>query len=189
MAIKQELQPPKEQFLKSKILVYSGQVQLRILNLTNGKDADEFIRSRDNAAEIYQQAVENAPLWLDWQIDNLIQDKNLKAANEMQQVATEMVKLLNLLQDANQRNYYLNYCAEILSQGESRIVPQNLATLQNQLSPKRRNRSFHANKKSQFNKKISFNIATSPEEELLSQAESLLLLIYIHCPPISRRNN
>ncbi len=165
-----------------KDLVYSGQVQLRILNLSGGKDADEFLKSCDNAAEIYQEAVENAPLWLDWQIDNLIQDKNLKAADQMQQVATEMVKLLNLLQDTNQRNYYLNYCAEILSQGESRIVPQNLATLQNQLSPQRRNRSFHANKKSQFNKKISFNIATSPEEELLSQAESLLLLIYIHCP-------
>ena len=105
----------------------------------------------------------------------------------MQQVATEMVKLLNLLQDTNQRNYYLNYCAEILSQGESRIVPQNLATLQNQLTPQRRNRSLIAKRKSQSNKKLSdsklsFNIATSPEEQLLTQAESLLLLIYIHCP-------
>ena len=165
-----------------KDLVYSGQVQLRIINLPGGKDADEFLRSQDKAAEIYQEAVDNAHLWLDWQLDNLIQDKNLKAADDMQQVATEMVKLLNLLQDTNQRNYYLNYCAEILSQGESRIVPQNLATLQNQLSPKRRNRSFKAKRKSQFNKKISFNIATTPEEELLLQAESLLLLIYIHCP-------
>jgi len=77
----------------------------------------------------------------------------------MQQVATEMVKLLNLLQDANQRNYYLNYCAEILSQGESRIVPQNLANLQNQLAPKRRNRSFRSKRKKQFNKKISFSIS------------------------------
>jgi len=165
-----------------KDLVYSGQVQLRILNLPDGKDADEFINSHDNAAQIYQQAVADAPLWLDWQIANLIQDKNLKLANEMQQVATEMVKLLNLLQDANQRNYYLNYCAEILSQGESRIVPQNLANLQNQLAPKRRNRSFRSKRKKQFNKKISFSIATTPEEELLLQAESLLLLIYIHCP-------
>ena len=165
-----------------KDLVYSGQVQLRILNLPDGKDADEFINSRENAVQIYQQAVKDAPLWLDWQIANVIQGKNLKLANEMQQVATEMVKLLNLLQDANQRNYYLNYCAEILSQGESRIVPQNLATLQNQLAPKRRNRSFRSKKKKQFNQKISFDIATTPEEELLLQAESLLLLIYIHCP-------
>ncbi|MDJ0897844.1 MAG: DNA primase [Xenococcus sp. MO_188.B8] len=169
-----------------KDLVYSGQVQLRILSLPGGKDADEFLRSRDNAAEIYQEAIDNSPLWLDWQINNLIQDKNLKAANQMQEVATEMVKLLNLLQDANQRNYYLNYCAEILSQGESRIVPQNVATLQNQLSPQRRNRSLKPKQGHQFNKKmsekkLSFNIATSPEEELLNQAESLLLLIYIHC--------
>ncbi|MEM9272430.1 MAG: DNA primase [Cyanobacteria bacterium P01_F01_bin.143] len=165
-----------------KDLVYSGQVQLRILNLPDGKDADEFINSHDNAAIIYQEAVQDAPLWLDWQIANVIQGKNLKLANEMQQVAAEMVKLLNLLQDANQRNYYLNYCAEILSQGESRIVPQNVATLQNQLAPKRRNRSFRSKKKKQFNQKISFDIATTPEEELLLQAESLLLLIYIHCP-------
>ncbi|ELS05592.1 DNA primase [Xenococcus sp. PCC 7305] len=165
-----------------KDLVYSGQVQLRILTLPNGKDADEFINSRADAAQIYQQSAADAPLWLDWQIANLIQGKNLKLANEMQQVATEMVRLLNLLQDANQRNYYLNYCAEILSQGESRIVPQNLATLQNQLSPQRKNRSFHSHKKKQVKEKISFSIATSPEEELLLQAESLLLLIYIHCP-------
>ena len=170
-----------------KDLVYSGQIQLRILSLTGGKDADEFLSSKDNAGEIYQKAVEDAPLWLDWQIANLLKGKNLKAADQMQQVATAMVKLLNLLQDVNQQNYYLNYCAEILSQGESRIVPQNLATLQNQLAPKRRNRSLKLKKGHQFNKKISekklsFNIATSPEEELLSQAESLLLLIYIHCP-------
>ena len=170
-----------------KDLVYSGQVQLRVLNLPEGKDADEFLRSQDNAAEIYQQAIDNAPLWLDWQITNLIQDKNLKAADQMQQVATEMVKLLNLLQDANQRNYYLNYCAEILSQGESRIVPQNLATLQNQLSSQWNTRSLKGIKANQYNKKISnkkpgFNIVNTPEEELLIQAESLLLLIYIHCP-------
>ena len=170
-----------------KDLVYSGQVQLRILNLPSKKDADEFLRSRDNAAEIYQEAIDNSPLWLDWQINNLIQDKNLKAADRMQEVATEMVKLLNLLQDANQRNYYLNYCAEILSQGESRIVPQNVATLQNQLSLQRRNRSLklrggHQLNKQLSDKKLAFNIATSPEEELLTQAESLLLLIYIHCP-------
>lgn len=170
-----------------KDLVYSGQVQLKILDIPGEKDADEFLKSQDNAVEIYQQAIENAPLWLDWQIANLIQGKNLKAADQMQQVATEMVKLLNLLQDANQRNYYLSYCAEILSQGESRIVPQNLATLQNQLSPKWNDRSLKASKTNKYNKKIfnkktTFNIVNTPEEELLIQAESLLLLIYIHCP-------
>ncbi|MEL6788716.1 MAG: DNA primase, partial [Cyanobacteria bacterium J06607_15] len=50
-------------------LVYGGVVQLRILNLPNGKDADEFIRGRDDGVVLYYQALETAPLWLDWLID------------------------------------------------------------------------------------------------------------------------
>jgi DNA primase len=165
-------------------LVYAGQVQLRVLNLPGGKDADEFLSSKDDAVAIYRDAVENAVLWLDWQIDNLIAGKNLKAANEMQQVATGIVKLLNRLQDANQRNYYLNHCAEILSQGDGRLVGQNLANLKSQLAPEfRQKRDLRIKSKSSIaSLKSSITIATNPEEELLEQAESLLLLIYIHCP-------
>ena len=98
-------------------LIYSGVVQLRILNLPDGKDADEFLSSRDDAVVTYYQSLDNAPLWLDWQLNRLIAGKNLAAADELQQVAMGMVKLLKRLQDINQRNYYLTYCAEILSQG------------------------------------------------------------------------
>jgi DNA primase len=165
-------------------LVYAGQVQLRVLNLPDGKDADEFLSSKDDAVAIYRHSVENAPLWLDWQLDNLIADKNLKAANVMQQVATEIVKLLNRLQDANQRNYYLNHCAEILSQGDGRLVGQNLANLKSQLAPEfRQKRDLRIKQKNNLvTSQSTVTIATNPEEELLEQAESLLLLIYIHCP-------
>ena len=165
-------------------LVYAGQVQLRILNLPGGKDADEFISSSDDAVAIYRNCLENAPLWLDWQINNLIAGKDLKAADEMQQVAQRFVKLLNHLQDANQRNYYLNRCAEVLSGGDGRLVPQNLANLKSQLTPEfRRKSSLKINKKQIATvTKATFNLATNPEEELLEQAESLLLLIYIHYP-------
>ncbi|MDJ0682762.1 MAG: DNA primase [Xenococcaceae cyanobacterium MO_167.B52] len=217
-----------------KDLVYSGQVQLRILNLESGKDADEFLLSRDDAVDIYRNALDNAPLWIDWQINNLISGKNLKAADQMQQVATGMVSLLNRLQDANQRNYYLNHCAEILSQGDARLVAQNLANLQSQLSPLyRKNFKPRKTKKQAHNSKSqrtgrasgelsstffkedamgthdaptvrslgspisggadlsgsptssnapSVRVATNPETQLLAEAESLLLLIYIHCP-------
>ena len=228
-------------------LVYAGVVQLRILNLPNGKDADEYLNSGDNAVELYQQSLDNAPLWLDWQIKNLLAGKNLKTAEGMSQVAKGMVKLLNQLQDTNQRNYYLGYCAELLSQGDSRLIAQNLTTLKAQLSPKisiKVHKNKSKQKKSSFSyyqdrstkfpeikqsdapllaeegaelplatKKIekletsiqvsshksdegkpslpsassknnssSIPIAVSPETELLEQAESLILRIYIHCP-------
>ena len=168
-----------------KDLIYSGQVQLRVLNLDSGKDADEFLLSREDAADIYRNSLDNAPLWFNWQINNLISGKNLKAADQMQQVATGMVKLLNRLQDANQRNYYLNHCAEILSQGDARLVSQNLANLQSQLFPAyRKNLKPKTAYKQVKNTKLQtfLKVATNPEEQLLTEAESLLLLIYIHCP-------
>lgn len=164
-------------------LVYGGVVQLRILNLPDGKDADEFIKSRADGVVIYYQALENAPLWLDWLINRLSSDKNLKAADEFQQVAAGMIKLLNKLQDANQRNHYLTHCAELLSLGDARLVLQNLATLKSQIRSTRPKRDSYSQQKQ--NKALSqpaLAIATDPESELLEQAEALLLRIYIHYP-------
>ena len=160
-------------------LVYGGVVQLRILNLPNGKDADEFIKSTEDGVVIYGRALENAPLWLDWSLDRLLADKNLKAADEFQQVAAGMIKLLNKLQDANQRNHYLTYCAELLSLGDARLVLQNLATLKSQIKSTRHQRDFPQKPKNSFSKP-AFAIPTNPESELLEQAEALLLRIYIH---------
>ena len=227
-------------------LVYTGLVQLRILNLPDGKDADEYLRSSDNAIKQYKRALDNAPLWLDWQIKNLLADHNLKTPEGLNHIATSMVNLLNQLQDTNQRNYYLSYCAELLSQGDARLIAPNLASLKTQLlkiskklrKPKQNQRYFpqpsHKSRKSpqisqsnqlpviasntsqptittspsaldveepnpntnikvdipppsQVNTALEDNqtfiqIAVNPETELLEHAESLLLLIYIHCP-------
>lgn len=165
-------------------LVYGGVVQLRILNLPDGKDADEFIKSREDGVVVYYEALETAPLWLDWTIARLLADKNLKAADEFQQVATGMIKLLNKLQDANQRNHYLTHCAELLSLGDARLVLQNLATLKSQIKSTRtkyRN-NYSQSKQTKSFSKPAFIIASDPESELLEQAEALLLRIYIHYP-------
>ncbi|MEY2833849.1 MAG: hypothetical protein RLZZ574_3108, partial [Cyanobacteriota bacterium] len=165
-------------------LVYGGVVQLRILNLPGGKDADEFIKSREDGVVLYYKALETAPLWFDWLIERLLSGKNLKAADEFQQVAAGMIKLLNKLQDANQRNHYLTHCAELLSLGDTRLVLQNLATLKSQIKSTRPNYQNNNHNLSQKRSalKPTFAIATDPESELLEQAEALLLRIYIHYP-------
>ena len=161
-------------------LVYSGVVQLRILNLPDGKDADEFIKSRDDGIVLYYQALETAPLWLDWSIAGLLAGSNLKAADEFQQAATGIIKLLNKLQDANQRNHYLTRCAELLSQGDSRLVLQNLATLKSQIKSSRPQYRSTIKQKQAKSAASKLAIAKDPESELLEQAEALLLRIYIH---------
>lgn len=163
-------------------LVYAGVVSLRILNLPEGKDADEFLHSNPNAVEIYQQSLDNAPLWLDWQIEQLLDSHNLNNPAGLQQIAQGMIKLLDKIQDANLRNYYLSHCAELLSQGDGRLIPQNSANLRAQLTT---SQSKFFPKKQQKIAKLpakSINIATNPERELLERAESLLLKIYLHCP-------
>ena len=167
-----------------KNLVYSGQVKLRVLSLPDGKDADELLGSHEDGLKTYLAAVEQAPLWLDWQIDNLVAGKDLKAADQAPTVAKGMVNLLNRLLDSNQRNYYLNRCAEILSHADSRLVSSNLANLKSQLKPEFRSRNNFNYQKKQIKATATtkLNLVTNPEEQLLREAESLLLLIYIHCP-------
>jgi DNA primase len=155
-------------------LVCSGQVQLRILNLPDGKDADEFLRGGTIAIERYRDCIANAPLWLDWQIEQLVAGEDLSRVDRLQQVAQNMVKLLRELADVTQRNHYLSVCANILSQGDARLIPLNLSSLRDRL------RKPQA-KKAEIVTEI-IPVAIDPENELLAEAESLLLLIYLHCP-------
>ncbi|MGK7880495.1 MAG: DNA primase [Crocosphaera sp.] len=157
-------------------LIYSGQVNLKILNIPDGKDADEFIKSHDNGSEKYQELIEKAPLWLNWQIQQLLINKNLKQADNFEQVAQGMVKMLNKLSDSNQRSYYISYCAEILAQGDARLLTLYIKNLQTQLS-KPLTKLSTKNKQKTFIKPENVNV-----NNLLKEAETILLKIYIHYP-------
>ena len=157
-------------------LIYSGQVNLKILNIPEGKDADEFINSHDNGSEQYQELIEKAPLWLNWKIEQILMEKNLKQADNFEQVAQGMVKLLNQLSDSNQRSYYISYCAEILAQGDARLLTLYLKNLQTQLSKP-------LTKLSRKNTTKTFiKLENTAENNLLKEAETILLKIYIHYP-------
>lgn len=165
-------------------LVYGGQVQLRVLKLPDGKDADEFLKSRADGAQQYRQQLADAPLWLDWQIQQLLIGQDLKQADQFQQVAQNMVKLLNQLDDINKLSYYINYCAQLLSQGQNKLVPLLIENLQTQIKKpvapysKKSPRRLH----NQKDKPSQHNLPALGENNLLEQAEALLLRIYLHCP-------
>ncbi len=156
-------------------LVYTGQVNLRILNLPGGKDADEFLKSSPYSAEIYQTALEKAPLWLDWEIQQIINNKDLKQADQFQIVFQEIINILNKIENVNQKTYYIRYCAELLSQGEHRLISLYTENLNKQL--KKPTIKSEENQPSNFAK-----IPVLEENKLLENAESLLLIIYLHCP-------
>ncbi|XWK89011.1 MAG: DNA primase [Phormidium sp.] len=184
-------------------LAYRGEIQLRILNLPNGKDADEYLRTY--SAEQYQNLLNEAPLWLAWQIEQLLEAKDLKQANQYQQIAEEMVKILSSIIDDNQLTHYINQCAERLCKGDSRQIPlisQNLLNkvVQHWKALWRNNESLqmpllvenivkrnYPQTKPQL--RIVKNqtadaekVVTTQRDDLLKIAEALLLRLYIHCP-------
>ncbi|MBN3894846.1 MAG: DNA primase [Nostoc sp. NOS(2021)] len=161
-------------------LAYKGEVQLKILNLPNGKDADEYLHS--HTPEDYGELLKNAPLWLDWQIQEIIKDRDLKQATDFQQVTQQLVKLLKNIANSDTRNYYVSYCAEILSLGDTRLIPLRVENLLTQIAPPAATYSKPVSaKKAWGDGKVSHSPLPT-ERSLLGHAEALLLRIYLHCP-------
>lgn len=151
------------------LLVYSGQVNLKILSLPNGKDADGFLMSHPDGN--YKELIKSSPFWIDWQISQILADKDLKQGVCFQQASRQIVGLLQKLTDINQRTFYLSYCAEILSQGKSDRLPYTLKSLTEQVDKS-------TNKPTVIKKENTSKVEKSGVEK----AEWLLLSIYVNFP-------
>ena len=148
-------------------LAYNGDVQLRVLNLPGGKDADEFLKS--HSASAYFQLLDKAPLWLDWQIELALAGQDLRQADQFQGAIANLVKLLGKLPNPALRSHYTRVCAERLGQQDSRFTLQLEQDLRSQVKGQRwQGRS----------KKWQRPADTSLREV----AEGQLLQIYLHCP-------
>ncbi|MBD1939521.1 DNA primase [Microcoleus sp. FACHB-68] len=182
-------------------LAYRGEVQLRILNIPEGKDADEFLKTY--SSQQYRELLANASLWLDWKIQQTLLERNLTQADQFQQVATAMVKLLCNISNDNQLTHYINRCAELLSQGDSRRQPLLADNLLSQIvrycdellshDESCRFAPFIESRLQQNKRRFVRRAGTpksnpdqalplSSERNLLEKAEALLLLIYLHYP-------
>lgn len=148
-------------------LAYQGEVQLRILNIPDGKDPDEFLKNYP--ADAYQTLLAQAPLWLDWQIQKLLQDVDLSQADQFQHSTQEIVKLLGNLPNATLRTHYIHYCAERLSQGNARLTVQLESDLRTQV----RGQRWHGR---------SQKWQRPGDRSLLEESEVQLLRLYLHLP-------
>jgi len=158
-------------------LAYKGEIQLKILNIPEGKDADEYLNS--HTPEDYQQLLVNAPLWLNWQIEEIIKNRDLTQASDFQQISQQIVKLLKNIINRDTLNYYISYCAEILSLGDTRLIPLRVENLLTQIAPP----TVQIAQRLRPQKPATTKLSLVPtERSLLEKAESLLLIIYLHCP-------
>ena len=146
-------------------LAYQGEVQLRVLNIPDGKDADEFLKS--HPAADYHLLLKEAPLWLDWQIQRILADADLDQADQFQQSVQNVVKLLGNLPNATLRTHYIHRCAELLSQGNARLTVQLETDLRTQV----RGQRWHGR---------SQKWQRPGDRTLLEEAEAQLLRLYLH---------
>jgi DNA primase len=99
-------------------LALQGQLELRVLHLPSGKDPDEFLQ--EHGAGDYRALLDQAPLWLDWQIEQVLEGCDLDRADQFQQAVSGMVQLLGKLPQSALRTHYLHGRAARFEQpGES----------------------------------------------------------------------
>ena len=148
-------------------LALQGQLELRVLHLPAGKDPDEFLQQ--HGAGEYRALLDRAPLWLDWQIEQLLEGRDLSQADQFQQAVSALVALLGKLPQSAVRSRYLQQVAERLSGGQARLAQQLEDDLRQQVKGQR----WHGRAT-----KWELPGAASVQE----RAEAEVLRLYLHGP-------
>ncbi len=148
-------------------LALQGQLELRILQLPSGKDPDDYLK--EHSAFDYKTLIDTAPLWIDWQIDQILHDSDLTKADQFQRVVSGLVQLLGKLPQSALRSHYLQKVAELLSGGQARLALQLEEDLRTQIKGHR----WHGRAR-----RFELPSETSVRERL----EAEILRLYLHCP-------
>ncbi len=147
-------------------LAMQGQLELRVLHLPSGKDPDEFLK--EQGAGDYKSLVDQSPLWLDWQIEQVFGDLDLTKADHFQKAVSGLVQLLGKLPQSALRSHYLQQVAERLSGGHARLALQLEEDLRQQVKGQR----WHGRS----------NRHEQPgEASQRERSEAEILCLYLHC--------
>ncbi len=148
-------------------LAMQGQLELRVLHLPSGKDPDEYMKSYSSIE--YKALLDEAPLWIDWQIDQVFHGLDLSKADHFQLAVSGLVQLLGKLPQSALRTHYLQKVAERLSGGQARLALQLEDDLRNQVKGQR----WHGR---------SERLEKPGEATLRERSEGDVLRLYLHCP-------
>ena len=148
-------------------LALQGQLELRVLQLPAGKDPDEFLKQ--HGAGEYRSLLDGAPLWLDWQIDQVLAGRDLARSDVFQQAVTALVTLLGKLPQSAVRSRYLQQVAERLSGGQARLA----RSLEDDLRQQVQGQRWHG-RSARWEQPGAISVQ--------ERAEADLLRLYLHCP-------
>ncbi len=145
------------------------QINLKILQIKSFKDPDEFLKR--NTPEDYFNLIDNASYWIDWEIDQIFDNKDLTKSDIFQNVISSLVKLLSKLPQSATRTHYLQKVSERLSMGQARLAIKFEEDLRKQVKGFR----WHGR-----SKKFEQPNEISQREK----NESEIIYYYLHCPEL-----
>ncbi len=143
------------------------QINLKILEIKSFKDPDEYLK--ENASEDYFNLIDNASFWIDWEIDQIFDNKDLSKSDIFQNVISSLVKLLSKFPQSATRTHYLQKVSERLSMGQARLAIKFEEDLRKQVKGFR----WHGR-----SKKFEQPSEVSQRE----RNESEIIYYYLHCP-------
>ncbi len=143
------------------------QINLKILQIKSFKDPDEYLKN--NTPEDYFNLIDNASFWIDWEIDQIFDNKDLSKSEIFQNVISSIVKLLSKLPQSATRTHYLQKVSERLSMGQARLAIKFEEDLRNQVKGFR----WHGRSK-KFEQPNEINQRERNESEII--------YYYLHCP-------
>ena len=143
------------------------QINLKILQIQSFKDPDEYLKG--NTPEDYFNLIDNASFWIDWEIDQIFDNKDLSKSDIFQNVISSLVKLLSKFPQSATRTHYLQKVSERLSMGQARLAIKFEEDLRKQVKGFR----WHGR-----SKKFEQPSEVSQREK----NESEIIYYYLHCP-------
>ena len=150
-------------------LSLSQQINLKILQLKDFKDPDEYLSS--NSANDFRNLIDTASYWIDWELDQIFLNKDLSKAENFQSVVSSVVKFLSKLTISSTRTHYLQKVSERLSMGQARLAIKFEEDLRKQV------KGFRWHGRSQ---KFELPNEISQREK----NESEVIFYYLHCPEL-----
>jgi len=145
------------------------QINLKILQINSFKDPDEYLKK--NTPEDYYNLIDNASFWIDWEIDQIFDNKDLSKSDIFQSVISSLVKLLSKLPQSATRTHYLQKVSERLSMGQARLAIKFEEDLRKQVKGFR----WHGRSK-KFEQPNEINQREKNESEII--------YYYLHCPDL-----
>lgn len=113
--------------------------EIRVISVPDGKDPDEFIRNK--GAEIFKRLIKNAPLLLDFQIEQILNSSDLETATGKLKAVKQLTDILAEISSPIIRSEYIKSISDRINVREEDLLSElsqlKLSGTGNKLSNKR----------------------------------------------------